>query len=113
VKCGDSYISPDKTCHIDEATGNPAAGKRNPLKGQVEPSGARDEDGRIKRSEAAKQAFERQTGHPNGWEGHVVDHIIPLACGGADEPSNMQWQTTEEAKAKDKVERKGCSPGHP
>jgi len=50
----------------------------------------------------------RQTGHPHGWKGHVVDHIVPLACGGADAPSNMQWQTVEEAKAKDKWERKGC-----
>ena len=44
-----------------------------------------------------------------GWPGHVVDDVVPLACGGADDPSNMQWQTTEEGKAKDKVERKGCS----
>ena len=51
----------------------------------------------------------RQSGHARGWPGHVVDHVVPLACGGADTPSNMQWQTTEEAKAKDKVERKGCS----
>jgi len=51
----------------------------------------------------------RRTGHQHGWPGHVVDHRIPLACGGADAPSNMQWQTTEEAKAKDKVERQGCA----
>lgn len=70
---------------------------------------ARDSRGRIARSESAKHAFEKTTGHPNGWKGHVVDHIVPLACGGADAPSNMQWQTTEESKAKDKVERKGCS----
>ena len=38
----------------------------------------------------------------------MVDHIIPLACGGADGPSNMQWQTVAESKAKDKWERKGC-----
>jgi len=50
----------------------------------------------------------RQSGHPHVWPGHVVDHRVPLACGGADAPSNMQWQTTEEAKAKDKVERHGC-----
>jgi len=60
------------------------------------------------RSEAAKREFEKATGHPHGWKGHVVDHIVPLACGGTDSPSNMQWQTTEEGKAKDKVERKGC-----
>ena len=65
-------------------------------------------EGRIKRSESAKRDFMRQTGHPQGQKGYVVDHIIPLACGGADSPSNMQWQTEAEAKAKDKVERKGC-----
>lgn len=64
--------------------------------------------GRIHRSPAEKRAFMRQTGHPRGWNGHVVDHIMPLACGGADAPSNMQWQTVEEAKAKDRWERKGC-----
>lgn len=70
--------------------------------------GARDRHGRLKRSESAKREFERKTGHPHGWPGHVVDHIVPLACGGTDSPSNMQWQTTEEAKAKDRWERKGC-----
>ena len=71
--------------------------------------GGRDSRGRLERSAAAKDAFMRQTGHPHGWPGHVVDHIVPLACRGADAPSNMQWQTTEEAKAKDRVERRGCS----
>ncbi len=36
-----------------------------------------------------------------GW---VVDHIIALECGGPDDPSNMQWQTTADAKAKDRWE---------
>ena len=40
--------------------------------------------------------------------GYVIDHIKALACGGADAPENMQWQTVEDAKAKDKWERKGC-----
>jgi hypothetical protein len=68
----------------------------------------RDSKGRIKRSAAAKHQFEAQTGYPHGRPGYVVDHIVPLACGGADAPSNMQWQTIAEAKAKDSVERKGC-----
>ena len=72
------------------------------------PRGSSGESHRIHRSKAAKDDFMRQTGHPHGWPGHVVDHIVPLACGGSDEPSNMQWQTVEEGKAKDKVERKGC-----
>ena len=70
--------------------------------------GGRDRHGRIKRSAAAKHEFMKQTGYPHGRKGYVIDHKIPLACGGADDPSNMQWQTTGEAKAKDKWERKGC-----
>ena len=40
--------------------------------------------------------------------GYVVDHIKPLCAGGADHPSNMQWQTREEAKNKDRLEREQC-----
>src|SRR5262249_30178117 len=69
---------------------------------------ARDDKGRIKRSEAARHAFEVQTGYPHGRPGYLIDHIKPLACGGADDPSNMQWQTIEAAKAKDRVERVSC-----
>ena len=71
---------------------------------------ARDAHGRIARSEAAKDQFMRQTGYPHGRPGYVVDHIVPLACGGADIPSNMQWQRVAAAKAKDRVERQvvGC-----
>jgi hypothetical protein len=50
----------------------------------------------------------RQTNYSHGRPGYVIDHIVPLACGGADSPSNMQWQTAAEATAKDKLERKGC-----
>jgi len=66
------------------------------------------------RSQAAKDAFKRE--HPcptNGnnhgpCPGYVIDHIKALACGGADAPQNMQWQTAADGKAKDKVERKNC-----
>lgn len=71
--------------------------------------GARNSRGRLRRSAEAKDQFMRQTGHAHGWPDHVVDHIVPLACGGADAPGNMQWQTTQEAKAKDRVERRGCA----
>lgn len=36
--------------------------------------------------------------------GYVVDHVVPLERGAVDDPSNMQWQTLEDAKAKDRVE---------
>jgi len=57
----------------------------------------RSSNGRIKRSAAARAEFMRRTGHPKGRKGYVVDHIIPLECGGADDPSKMQWQTVQKA----------------
>lgn len=52
------------------------------------------------------------TGHTSGpCKGYVIDRIVPRICGGADDPSNMQWQTIAEAKAKDRWERIGCRPG--
>jgi len=67
---------------------------------------SRDSHGKIQRSEVAKRDFMKQSGYPNGRPGYVVDHIVPLAKGGKDVPSNMQWQTIAEARAKDRVERK-------
>jgi hypothetical protein len=40
--------------------------------------------------------------------GYVVDHIIPLCAGGADDAANMQWQSVEDAKIKDRAEREQC-----
>jgi len=70
----------------------------------------RDAHGRIERSQAARAAFKREhpcpaTHLPTGpCPGYVIDHVVPLKRGGADSPSNMQWQTVEDAKAKDRVE---------
>lgn len=72
----------------------------------------RDANGRIHRSAKVKHDF--QWTHPcpaNGnmtgaCPGYVMDHIKPLATGGADAVENLQWQTTADAKAKDKWERR-------
>ena len=77
----------------------------------ADPSVQRDKHGKIRRSGAAKDAFKRErpcpaTGKSTGrCPGYVIDHVKPLECGGADDPSNMQWQTTAEGKGKDKTER--------
>jgi hypothetical protein len=70
----------------------------------------RDKRGRIKRSSSSKNAFKKShpcpsTGKSKGaCHGYVIDHRTPLKKGGSDSPSNMQWQTKEAAKAKDKWE---------
>ena len=69
---------------------------------------------KINREQKAVAAFKHSnpcpsTGKPKGsCPGYVVDHIRPLCAGGPDKPENMQWQTVEAAKAKDKEERKEC-----
>src|SRR4051794_10508918 len=71
---------------------------------------ARTSDGKIKRSPTAKHSFEKShpcpsTGKSSGpCPGYVVDHKKALKRGGADSATNMQWQTTKDAKAKDRVE---------
>ena len=66
------------------------------------------------RSQKGKNIFKYEhpcpaTGRVKGaCQGHIIDHIKPLACGGVDAASNMQWQTKAEAKANDKWELKGC-----
>jgi hypothetical protein len=70
----------------------------------------RDAHGRIERSGAAKAAFKRE--HPcpathlltGPLPGYIIDHVNALKRGGPDSPANMQWQTVDEAKAKDRVE---------
>lgn len=66
--------------------------------------------GRIVRDPRARNAFKRAnpcpaTGKASGpCPGYVIDHVTPLKRGGADAPSNMQWQTEAAAKAKDRTE---------
>lgn len=73
-------------------------------------------DACAKRHRSVKLAFVRAhacpaTGlHKLPCPGYVIDHIVPLCDRGLDKPSNMQWQTVAEGKAKDKLERRQCSP---
>jgi hypothetical protein len=91
-----------------------ASSSTHPRSSPTSSSGTRDSHGRIKRSAAAKDSFKRtspcpSTGRSSGaCPGYVIDHVKPLACGGADASSNMQWQTTAAAKLKDKTERQRC-----
>lgn len=71
---------------------------------------ARESHGKIARSAQARHSFKKAhpcpaTGRISGaCPGYVIDHIHPLKRGGADAPGNMQWQTTAEARAKDRWE---------
>jgi hypothetical protein len=71
---------------------------------------ARDSHGRIARSEKAKDDFKHShpcpsTGKGSGaCPGYVIDHVQALKHGGADRPNNMQWETVQQAKIKDRTE---------
>lgn len=80
-----TYVSP----HYSKDSGTGTHTKRDPEK----------------RREFMKEHPCPSTGKTSGaCPGYIVDHIQPLKHGGADDPSNMQWQTVESAKAKDKWE---------
>ena len=74
------------------------------------PGVARHSRGHIARNAQAKAEFRKahpcpSTGRPTGaCPGYVIDHVTPLKRGGADAPYNMQWQTTLQAKEKDRWE---------
>jgi hypothetical protein len=66
------------------------------------------------RSREVTREFQREhpcpsTGRTSGaCPGYRKDHVEPLACGGPDAVSNMQWQTIADAKAKGRWERRAC-----
>lgn len=71
-------------------------------------------DAAVRRSAAARAEFKRlhpcpATGQSRGaCPGWVVDHVQPLCAGGADHPSNMQWQSAATARLKDRSELRHC-----
>src|ERR1043166_3834217 len=62
----------------------------------------------IHRSSKARHDFMKQTGHPKGWKGHIVDHVRPLCSGGRDVPANMAWSERADSLLKDREERILC-----
>jgi len=71
-------------------------------------------EAKTKRSHTVRAQFQRShpcpsTGKKSGaCPGWVVDHRVPLCAGGADAVGNLQWQSVEAAKQKDKLEREQC-----
>jgi len=76
------------------------------------PASGRTSYGAARRSHSARSAFVRQnpcpaTGKTSGrCPGYVVVHKIPLKCGGADDPSNMEWESKAAAHAKSRADRR-------
>lgn len=56
------------------------------------------------RSRAVAHKFEVSQGFPHGRPGYIIDHTCALANGGLDIIENMQYQTYEESRKKDKIE---------
>jgi hypothetical protein len=72
----------------------------------------RDARGRIKRSQAVIEAFERRHPLPAGEnrKDYAINHVIPLASGGCDAVRNMDWmritgKSCAEDYCKDRYER--------
>lgn len=71
-------------------------------------------DAAEKRSSTVRAAFVRQNPCPAGAHdkgrcpGYVVDHRVPLACGGPDRIENLQWLTVAEAREKDRIALREC-----
>jgi hypothetical protein len=67
------------------------------------------------RSSAVRTAFMRNNPCPSNGKtrgacpGYILDHVVPLCAGGADDDTNMQWQTREDARIKDREERRQCA----
>lgn len=75
---------------------------RNRVETYIDLNGIRrvQKTGKIYRDYKAVNDFKRT--HPKPEDGHAydIDHIMPLAKGGADKPYNMQWVRTEDHRKK-------------
>lgn len=89
---------------------HPATATSSHSHGKATPGNHRDSHGKIARDPRQTNAFKKEhpcpsTGKTSGsCPGYVIDHVTPLKRGGADVPGNMQWQTKEDAKRKDRWE---------
>ncbi len=103
----------ERGCHTEAATGEYHCHKQQPGKASTaKPKGKcvpeRDASGRIRRDWRQRRAFIEKnpcpvTGSRNHREScpdYHVDHVVPLACCGGDDPSNMKWTKAEENLAK-------------
>jgi hypothetical protein len=69
---------------------------------------------KTERDPSVPRQFQREnpcpvTGKRSGpCPGYQRDHIVPLACGGPDSVSNMQWLTIEAARIKDREALRAC-----
>ncbi len=64
---------------------------------------ARDSRGRIQRSSSERMKFLHSLGLTHTPPGMQVDHIVPLARGGADSVSNMQLIPRDSAKERNEL----------
>lgn len=56
--------------------------------------------GKIYRDQKAINDFKKKNPKPNDGHAYDIDHKKPLAQGGADKPSNMQWIRAEDHRKK-------------
>ena len=64
---------------------------------------ARDKHGKIKRDSNERKKFLKSKGLTHTPKGYQVDHIIPLAKGGADKAENMQLTPKDSEKERNEL----------